>query len=104
MVGRNRFFFAAEKSGERQPSRLRQNVPGRHVDSRHGYPGEPLRPKQTETSLELLRQNQRCNRIPLDQRLQGFDEICDRLKSDQGITKHVSVAGQPLVCFQIHEN
>ena len=104
VIGRNRLFFSTEKSGERQADGLRQEIPGRHVDTCHSHPGKTLRSKQSETSLEFLRQSQRCYRITFDQRLQGFDEVCDRLKSNRGITKQVSAAGQLLVRFQIYEN
>ena len=95
MIGRDRLFFSTEESGERQAAGLRQEVPRCHVDTCHGYPCEPLRPKQSETSLELLRQSQRRDHLALDQRLQGFDEVCDRLKCDRGITEHIGAPVSP---------
>jgi hypothetical protein len=44
------------------------------------------------------------DRIPLDQRQQGFHEVCDWLKGNRGITEHVSVPSQTQVGFQVNEN
>ena len=55
----------------------------------HGYSSKPLGPKQPKTALELRRQGQRCDRIALDQRQQGFHEVCDWLKGNRGIAEHV---------------
>ena len=51
---------------------------------------------------EAIAPSSRLDRIPLDQRQQGFHEICDWPKGNRGIAEHVSMPGQPLVDFQVH--
>ena len=103
VVSGDRFFLSAENLVSDNPADFARTSQAAMSIAAIAIPVNPCGPSNRKRAW-LLRQSQRRDGIPLDQRLQGFDEVCYRPKGNRRIAEHVRAANQPLVGLQVQEN
>ena len=100
----NGLFGETQETHQRGVVAAGDGVPQRHVDGRERHANQSLRPQQTKSLAELLRDFAWRKRFPFDQGLQVLDQVSGRFQSCHGVGKDNAVSNCAVVGDDIRQH
>ena len=98
-----RLGSAAEQRRERQAGRLRQRVPGRHVEARHRHAHDALHPDERETLGEPGPEIDRRDALAFHHARDLLEDARDRRHGGREIAPEIGAAGDAFLGLEVDQ-